>query len=280
MSTLREQLVYVSLLSGGKGVLLLVDAHRRARADEVSIAVDVVHAADRRPVLGLDQRRQRVHGLLAAVGVVPVADQLQGGVRGVYDKHHLVPFGEYVPFRSWLPFLDIIAGPADFVAGTQNRPLSVPGVGQVQMLICYEVIFAGRVIDRQNRPDVMVNVTNDGWFQESEGSLQHFRNALFRSIELRRPTIRCANRGVTGVVTLAGSLVDPYSKKMRHLVNESGSYFHRGYLLATVYIPSEGEITLYAAFGDWFAVSGLIAGFLWVVASFFSKKSKIEKREG
>ena len=53
-----------------------------------------------------------------------------------------------------------------------------------------------------------------------------------------------------------------------------------GYLLATVYIPSEGEITLYAAFGDWFAVSGLIAGFLWVVASFFSKKSKIEKREG
>jgi apolipoprotein N-acyltransferase len=81
-------------------------------------------------------------------------------------------------------------------------------------------------------------------------------------------------------VTLAGSLVDPYSKKMRHLVNESGSYFHRGYLLATVYIPSEGEITLYAAFGDWFAVSGLIAGFFWVVASFFSKKSKIEKREG
>ncbi|MDB4696833.1 hypothetical protein OAF29_08190, partial [Akkermansiaceae bacterium] len=106
------------------------------------------------------------------------------------------------------------------------------------------------------------------------GSVQHFRNALFRSIELRRPTVRCANRGVTGVVTLAGSLVDPYSKKTRHLVNENGSYFHRGYLLATVYIPSEGEITLYAAFGDWFAVSGLIAGFLWVFLILLSKKTK------
>jgi apolipoprotein N-acyltransferase len=91
---------------------------------------------------------------------------------------------------------------------------------------------------------------------------------------LRRPTVRCANRGVTGVVTLAGSLVDPYTKKTRHLVNENGSYFHRGYLLATVYIPSEGEITLYAAFGDWFAVSGLIAVFLWFFLIFLSKKTK------
>jgi apolipoprotein N-acyltransferase len=110
-----------------------------------------------------------------------------------------------------------------------------------------------------------VNVTNDGWFQESEGSVQHFRNALFRSIELRRPTVRCANRGVTGVVTVAGSLVDPYTKEMRHLVDENGSYFHRGYLLASVYVPSEGGFTLYARFGDWFAVTGLVAGFLWMM---------------
>ena len=65
----------------------------------------------------------------------------QAGLRGVYDKRHLVPFGEYVPFRSWVPFLDIIAGPTDFVAGSQNNLIYVPGIGQVQILICYEVIF-------------------------------------------------------------------------------------------------------------------------------------------
>ncbi|MEC7243996.1 MAG: apolipoprotein N-acyltransferase, partial [Pseudomonadota bacterium] len=85
----------------------------------------------------------------------------QAGLRGVYDKRHLVPFGEYVPFRSWMPFLDIIAGPADFVAGKQNHLIAVPGIGQVQTLICYEVIFAGHVVAPQLRPDLMVNVTND-----------------------------------------------------------------------------------------------------------------------
>jgi apolipoprotein N-acyltransferase len=67
------------------------------------------------------------------------------------------------------------------------------------------------------------------------------------------------------VVTVAGSLVDPYTKEMRHLVDENGSYFHRGYLLASVYVPSEGGFTLYARFGDWFAVTGLVAGFLWMM---------------
>ncbi|HCN80210.1 MAG TPA: apolipoprotein N-acyltransferase [Verrucomicrobiales bacterium] len=216
-----------------------------------------------------------------------IMDDGNGG-RQSYQKNHLVILGEFIPDLPFLHDLYLQTTGVEFgkglSRGTTFEPLEVDIGGQpvgVIPSVCFEdtVPRLTRKFVRHG-PQVLVNVTNDGWFQESEGSLQHFRNALFRSIELRRPTVRCANRGVTGVVTLAGSLVDPYSKKMRHLVNESGSYFHRGYLLATVYIPSEGEITLYAAFGDWFAVSGLIAGFLWVVASFFSKKSKIEKREG
>lgn len=201
------------------------------------------------------------------------------GVRQTYQKNHLVILGEFIPDLPFLHDLYFRTTGVEFGKGLSRggvfEPLEAEIGGQpigVIPSVCFEdtVPRLTRKFVR-NGPQLLVNVTNDGWFQESEGSVQHFRNALFRSIELRRPTVRCANRGVTGVVTLAGSLVDPYSKKTRHLVNENGSYFHRGYLLATVYIPSEGEITLYAAFGDWFALSGLIGGFLWI---FLSKKTK------
>jgi len=120
-----------------------------------------------------------------------------GALRGLYDKRHLVPFGEYVPFRSLLPFLDIIAGPADFVAGTQNRMITVPHVGKVQMLICYEVIFAGRVVDPERRPDVMVNITNDAWFGKTIGPWQHLYQAQLRAVEEGVPLLRVANTGIT-----------------------------------------------------------------------------------
>lgn len=208
------------------------------------------------------------------------------GRRQSYQKNHLVILGEFIPDLPFLHDLYLKTTGVEFGKGLSRgavfEPLEAEIGGQLVGVIpsvCFEdtVPRLTRKFVR-NEPQVLVNVTNDGWFQKSEGSVQHFRNALFRSIELRRPMVRCANRGVTGVVTLAGSLVDPYSKKTRHLVNENGSYFHRGYLLATVYIPSEGDITLYAAFGDWFAVSGLIAGFLWLVVILLSKKKEEEIR--
>ena len=160
----------------------------------------------------------------------------QGGVRGVYDKQHLVPFGEYVPFRPWLPFLDIIAGPADFVTGTQNRPLSVPGVGQVQMLICYEVIFAGRVIDRQNRPDVMVNVTNDAWFGATIGPWQHLYQAQMRAVEEGVPLLRAANTGISAAF-------DGFGRQLGSI-----PLGVRGYLDIT--IPSVLTAPVFARFGN------------------------------
>ena len=121
----------------------------------------------------------------------------QAGLRGVYDKRHLVPFGEYVPFRSWIPFLDIIAGPADFVAGSQNQLIAVPGIGQVQTLICYEVIFAGHVVAPPPRPDLMVNVTNDAWFGATIGPWQHLYQAQLRAVEEGIPLLRVANTGIS-----------------------------------------------------------------------------------
>ncbi len=121
----------------------------------------------------------------------------QAGLRGVYDKRHLVPFGEYVPFRSWMPFLDIIAGPADFVAGSQNHLIALPGIGQVQTLICYEVIFAGHVVAPPPRPDLMVNVTNDAWFGATIGPWQHLYQAQLRAVEEGIPLLRVANTGIS-----------------------------------------------------------------------------------
>jgi apolipoprotein N-acyltransferase len=177
----------------------------------------------------------------------------QGGVRGVYDKHHLVPFGEYVPFRSWLPFLDIIAGPADFVAGTQNRPLSVPGVGHVQMLICYEVIFAGRVIDRQNRPDVMVNVTNDAWFGATIGPWQHLYQAQMRAVEEGVPLLRAANTGISAAF-------DGFGRQLGSI-----PLGVRGYL--DIPIPPVLTTPLFARFGNavFFALCFFIGGSAWLV---------------
>ena len=117
----------------------------------------------------------------------------------------------------------------------------------------------------KDEAQVIVNITNDGWFGESEGAAQHFQNGLFRAIELRRPIVRCANRGVTGVVSATGSSVDPVTLKVRSLVDDEGSHFRRGFLLASVYVPKEGGVTVYAMFGDWFAALGLGMGFLWVV---------------
>ena len=233
-------------------------------------------------VLGMNEvRGQTVVDPEADVFNSLIIDDGKGG-RQSYQKNHLVILGEFIPDLPFLHDLYFRTTGVEFGKGLSRgsvfEPLEAKIGGQpigVIPSVCFEdtVPRLTRKFVR-NGPQLLVNVTNDGWFQESEGSVQHFRNALFRSIELRRPTVRCANRGVTGVVTLAGSLVDPYSKKTRHLVNENGSYFHRGYLLATVYIPSEGEITLYAAFGDWFALSGLIGGFLWIFLIFLSKRTK------
>ncbi len=196
-----------------------------------------------------------------------------GRKRASYQKHHLVILGEYIPNLPFLRELYYDAAGVEFGSGLTPGESFEPipflvGEQEIGMIpsICFEDTVQ-RVTRKfiRKEPQVLVNVTNDGWFGESEGAAQHFRNALFRTIELRRPMVRAANRGVTGVVTAAGSLTDPYSGQKRSLLDENGSHFHRGYLLAPVYIPAQGEITLYAAFGDWFAVTGLLAGFLWLV---------------
>jgi len=133
-----------------------------------------------------------------------------GSIRGIYDKVHLVPFGEYLPFQRMLEKIGLrqltkqIGG---FLAGNRRRAMEVPGAPKVLPLICYEAIFPGAAVPENERPGWLVNVTNDGWFGISTGPYQHFQQARVLAIAEGLPLVRAANTGISGVIDPVGRVI-------------------------------------------------------------------------
>ncbi|MFO7861229.1 MAG: apolipoprotein N-acyltransferase [Desulfosalsimonas sp.] len=136
---------------------------------------------------------------------------VQGRVAGRYDKVHLVPFGEYVPLKKWLPFVGkIVPETGDFSPGRPGRLLSAGNRdmgADMGVQICYEIIFPhlSAAMVRAGA-DILVNITNDAWFGDTSAPFQHFSMAVFRAVENRRPVVRAANTGISGFIDSAGRI--------------------------------------------------------------------------
>lgn len=213
---------------------------------------------------------------------------LMKGSTDTYQMHkkvHLVPIGEYLPFRDAFPIFVWIAGGVienDFTPGTIFQPLIIEKDGHeidIIPLICFEdsVPRHARKFLRQ-KPQIMVNVTNDGWFRDSAQPLQHFNNALFRCIEFRRPMIRAANTGVSGFIDERGSVydrrsTDKFARVLRD--EESGSTHIRGSIPANVEVNLNPPMTIYARYGDVFSVGmGVLALLAAAFSSLVARRAK------
>ena len=134
-----------------------------------------------------DAQRRPFNSLFALDGPDQVA--------GVYDKWHLVPFGEFAP--SWVPFAVQMVPGSGFAFGSGPKTIHVPGLPPFGGFICYEAIYSAQLVDQADRPAWLVNITNDAWFGNSTGPRQHLAGARLRAVEEGLPLVRAANTGIT-----------------------------------------------------------------------------------
>ncbi len=136
----------------------------------------------------------------------------EGAIAATYDKHHLVPFAEYSPLRAVLPLPALVWGENDYSPGPGPQTMHLPGVPPFSPLICYEAIFPGRVVagaaTAGDRPQWLLNITNDAWFAGTAGPRQHFQAARLRAVEEGLPLVRVANAGISAVVNSYGRVVE------------------------------------------------------------------------
>jgi apolipoprotein N-acyltransferase len=148
-------------------------------------------------------------GMIHAYNSIYVIDH-DGAILSVYDKLHLVPFGEYLPFQDFLERHGLMALTkirGGYLSGTVRKPIAVPRAPAFLPLICYEIVFPGEAVPSGERPAWLVNLTNDGWFGLSSGPYQHLQQARVRAIEEGLPLIRAANTGVSAVIDPLGRFV-------------------------------------------------------------------------
>jgi len=188
---------------------------------------------------------QRYEGR-AAFNTAAVLDGT-GAVRQVYDKHHLVPFGEYLPFAALFSRLGLsilVESASGFEPGPGPVLIDLPGIGTALPLICYEAVFPQLARAPGPRPDFLLHLTNDAWFGTWAGPQQHLAQARFRAIEQGLPLLRSANTGITAVIDAYGDI---------HGRIALGT---AGYLDAR--LPPARAATLYSRTGDWSVLAALV----------------------
>jgi apolipoprotein N-acyltransferase len=184
----------------------------------------------------------------------------KGNLEQIYDKIHLVPFGEYLPMQGLLESIgleQLTRWRGGFSIGATPRPLlSIPGLPPALGLICYEAVFPAAIVQGGQRPGLLINVTNDGWFGDTTGPWQHFHQTRVRAVEEGLPIIRSANNGVSAIVDGTGRVVAMLTLNARGIL-DSG-------------VPSSIAAPVYAKLGDCTFV-GLLLIFLGVVFMLYNR---------
>ena len=191
-----------------------------------------------RVILGALHRKETPDG--STVLNTLAALDAEGAVGALYAKHHLVPFGEYLPFPGFFDRLGLRAiaqAAGRMEAGPGPELVRLDGIPPFQPLICYEAIFPHEVLTGENRPAWFLQITNDAWFGTFSGPYQHLTQARFRAVEQGLPLVRAANTGVSAVI-------DPYGQLVAFLeLGEAGA--------VDALLPAALQPTVYARSGDW-----------------------------
>lgn len=184
-----------------------------------------------------------------------------GGKKGelvaLYDKIHLVPFGEYLPYQRLLEKIglrQLTRMRGGFTANNGARaPFIVPGLPAFGPLICYEAIFPTAVMPVGPRPAALLNVTNDGWFGNTTGPRQHLHQTRVRAVEEGLPVIRAANNGISAVIDARGRMIARLDMNVRGSLDSA--------------LPVAGGPTWYSRFGDrtFFVLWALLAIVLFLM---------------
>jgi len=225
-------------------------------ADEYPQAMAAIAAAapeNGYVILGAPLRTRTADGGLRHTNSL-IAVNANGAVAARYDKAHLVPGGEYIPFEDLLPFGKLVAGRGAFTPGPGLSTLRLPGLPSFSPLICYEVIFPGAVARADDRPDFLLNITNDAWYGLSAGPYQHLAIARLRAIEEGLPLIRVANTGISAAF-------DSEGRELGRIDLEKTDFLD-------IPLPPPGPPTIYADYGDaiYFCLLAMLAALAFVVS--------------
>ena len=221
-----------------------------------NIAKDIIKDNKTSLIIGLlSLKNQKLFNSLALLNS-------SGNIDYKYDKIHLVPFGEYIPFRSYFNNIAELISKKDFSIGTNKDNIILENIGYILPLICYEVLFSGEVRDRVSKnTKLIINITNDAWFGKTPGPYQHLALTKIRAVELGLPLARVANTGIS-------SLISPYGEEIIKIpLNQEG--------VKTTKLISRLDETIYKKFGDYIFIISIL--FILFINGFIRLKNNFNR---
>ncbi len=157
----------------------------------------------------------------------------KGDILAIYDKKHLLPFGEFIPeFLLKCGMHKVTSGLTNFTPGEKSRVISCGNIPNFAAIICYESAFPQQIIENNTKPKWIVNITNDAWFANSDEIYQHLRTVVFRSIEEGIPIVRCANTGISCLIDCKGHIVEMLPENVCGVIK--------------THVPQKSIITIYS----------------------------------